>query len=141
MLLGLKVPTIKSHQSNHKYNHRSMRHKLFQILFPLCFLFLANTIITSCGTSSYYSSGISSNQAYLYVKVFQTIGEFEGLAKTEHGDIILVVDRSDEIYDGKVIRGNFERHGTYTYTSIVDDREFQRTVPVFEKVLRSYPSR
>ena len=107
MLLGLKVPTIKSHQSNHKYNHRSMRHKLFQILFPL----------------------------------FQTIGEFEGLAETEYGDIILVVDRSDEIYDGKVIRGNFERHGTYTYTSIVDDREFQRTVPVFEKVLRSYPSR
>ena len=91
MLLGLKVPIIKSHQSNRKYNHRSMRHKLFQILFPLCFLFLTSTIVTSCGTSSYYSSGISSNQAYLYVKVFQTIGEFEGLAKTEHGDIILVV--------------------------------------------------
>lgn len=118
-----------------------MKQRLLQVLYLFSILIIANTLVASCGTSSYYSSGISSNQAYLSVKVFQTLGEFEGLAKTDSGDIILVVDKSDEVYDGKVIRGNFERHGTYTYTSIVDDREVQRTVAVFEKVIRSYQSR
>ena len=118
-----------------------MKHGISRCLLTLFWISITSLLLSSCGITSSIASEISSDRAYLTVKVFQTLGEFEGLAHTEHGDLLKVVDNSDEMYDGKVIRGTFIRTGTYSYVSIVDDREFQRTVPVYEKTVRSYPAR
>lgn len=73
-------------------------------------------------------SDINKKRPKLNVKIIQTQSPFEGLAFTPKYDIVKIRTITDEIYDGKRMKGRFVRVDTYTYQT---NEGYFKTVPVF----------
>ena len=73
-------------------------------------------------------SDISKKKPRLSVKIFQTQSPFEGLGVTPDFDVVKIRTITDDIYDGKHMKGRFVRVDSYTYKT--NEGRF-KTVPVF----------
>ena len=67
-------------------------------------------------------------QAFLNLKVFQTLSKHEALAFTKRYDVVKFISDSELIYDGKTLNGYFVLTGTYSYET---KDGVVKTVPVY----------
>ncbi len=103
------------------------------------FLFV---ILTLSATSCFTIMAISRSQrvareqgkyfgdekARMDLKTFQRISGYSALAMTGSGDVVCIIAKMDEYYDGMTISGRWLKMGTYSYTSSSGAR---RTVLVY----------
>ncbi len=100
----------------------------------IVFLF-ATFLLTSCGIyGDYYitdSYGNSKDIIYLNLEIFQTLGEYEALARTRNFDVVKIVTDNETYYDGKKLSGKFRLIDTYTYITVSDN---VKTIPVYTRI-------
>lgn len=99
-----------------------------------CFTTLALTAASDANNRG----NISRENAYLNLKVLQTISVNEALCFTEKYDVVKFETITETLYDGKQIRGNFTLVNTYTYEA---KNGTIKTVPVYVLTteLRKHP--
>ena len=88
---------------------------LFAISVSSCFTIYA--ISRSQRIAREQGKYFGSDSPDMDLKTFQRIAGHAALATTGKGDVVCVVAKMDDYYDGMVISGRFTKKGTYSYTA------------------------
>lgn len=100
-------------------------------LFRLIVIALIGFACTSCLTLSIIAgveqakeqrrisgSDFGYYEADMYLITFQRVSEYAALANTGNGNVVCVVTKFGQYYDGMTLSGKFIRNGTYSYTTV-----------------------